>query len=329
MEKIKKKRNSMYDPVYVSKRDNISIEEAKNKIEVMKMNKVTSLSGFIKRHGEELGRIKFEQFKQTSKHTLEKYINKYGEDMGKSKWNEYILKKDSTSFEWALNKTNGDYKLAKDLHKKRIEDLSIKFDLDYFINRYGEENAEIEMIKFKKSKDSSSYDWALSKANGDYKLADKIYYERCESKCVSLGKASKESLEIFIPIRDWLLSKGFKNEDILFGVNSSKEICLYDKEIKKRYYYDFCIQSLNLIIEYNGETFHPNYNKYKMEYLQENWSHPYNKEINPSDIIKSDIKKIKNAISNGYDIHIIWSSDTNKIENIKKIIKNKINKNEN
>lgn len=329
MEKIKKKRNSMYDPVYVSKRDNISIEEAKNKIEVMKMNKVTSLSGFIKRHGEELGRVKFEEFKQTSKHTLDKYIDKYGEKDGKSKWDEYLIKKDSTSFEWALNKTNGDYTLAKDLHNKRIKDLSIKFNLDYFINKYGEENAEIEMIKFKKGKDSSSYYWALNKADGDYKLADKIYYERCESKCVSLGKASKESLEIFIPIRDWLLSKGFKNEDILFGVSGSKEICIYNKESKKRYYYDFCIQSLNLIIEYNGETFHPNYNKYKMEYLKENWSHPYNKEINSSDIIKSDKIKIKNAISNGYDIHIIWSSDIDKVEHIKKIIKNKINKNEN
>jgi very-short-patch-repair endonuclease len=329
MEITKKKRNSMYDPVYVSERDNISIEEAKSKIDAMKMNKVTSLSGFIKRHGEELGRIKFEKFKQTSKHTLEKYIYKYGEDIGKSKWDEYLSKKDSTSFEWALNKTNGDYELAKDLHNKRIKDLSIKFDLDYFVNKYGSKNAEIEMLKFKKNKDTSSYEWALSKADGDYKLANKIYYDRCDTKAVCLGKASKESLEIFIPIRNWLLNQGFEKDDILFGVSESKEICIYNKENKKRYYYDFCIKSLKLIIEYNGETFHPNYNKYNLEYLKDNWSHPYNKEMNTLDIIKNDKIKIKNAISNGYDIHIIWSSDIDKIENIKRIIKNKINENEN
>lgn len=330
MKKNKKKKiNSMYDPVYVSKRDNISIKEAKNKIEVMKMNKVTSLSGFIKRHGEELGKIKFEKFKQTSKHTLKKYINKYGEKLGKFKWDEYISKKDSTSFKWALNKSNGDYKLAKKLYNKRIKELSIKFNLDYFIDKYGPKKAESEMLKFKKSKDTSSYEWALNKADGDYKLADKIYYERCESKSVSIGKASKESLEIFIPIRDWLLSKGFKKDDILFGISGSKEICIYNKEIKKRFYYDFCIKSLKLIIEYNGETFHPNYNKYNLEYLKDNWSHPYNKEMSPYEAVKNDKVKIKNAISNGYDIHIIWSSDFDKIENTKKIIKNKINKNEN
>jgi hypothetical protein len=67
MEKLKKKRNNMYDPIYVSERDNISIEDAKNKIENMKQNKVTSLAGFIKRHGEELGSIKYDKFKETSK----------------------------------------------------------------------------------------------------------------------------------------------------------------------------------------------------------------------------------------------------------------------
>lgn len=89
----KKKRNSMYDPIYVSKRDNISIKEAENKIEVMKQNKVTSLNGFIKRHGEEIGRVKFEEFKETSKHTLNKYIEKYGYEVGNTKWSEYISKK--------------------------------------------------------------------------------------------------------------------------------------------------------------------------------------------------------------------------------------------
>jgi len=325
MEKNKKKRNNMYDPIYVSKRDNISIEEAKYKIDSMKMNKVTSLSGFIKRHGEELGRLKFEEFKNTSKHTLKKYIDKYGEELGKYKWNEYISKKDSTSFEWALNKANGDYELANKLHDKRIKDLSIKFDINYFISKYGE-NAEKELSKFKKSKDTSSYEWALRKSGGDYKLADRIYYERCESKSVTLGKASKESLEIFIPIIDWLLEKGFKKDDILLGIDDNKEICIYNMDSKKRHYYDFCLKSLNIIIEYNGETFHPNYDKYSIEYLVENWIHPYNKESNVLDIIKSDKMKIENALSNGYDIHIIWSSDDDKIDKIKKIIKNKINK---
>lgn len=329
MEKLKNKRNNMYDPVYVSKRDNISIEDAKNKIDLMKQNKVTSLAGFIRRHGEEIGRLKFEQFKETSKHTLEKYIDKYGREDGEIRWFEYLSKKDSTSFNWAISKSNGDDKLAMELYNKRIKELSIKFDLEYFIKKYGTENAEKEMYNFKKRRDSSSYEWALNKAKGDYKLADKIYHERCENKSVSLGKASKESLDIFVPIRDWLLDKEIKESDILFGIDGSKEICLYDKDNKKRYYYDFCIESLKIIIEYNGETFHPNYQKYNMDYLNENWEHPYNKKIKPIEVIENDRLKIINAISKGYDIHVLWSSDDNKIDKIKKIIKNKINKHEN
>lgn len=320
----KKKRNSMYDPIYVSKRDNISIKEAENKIEVMKQNKVTSLNGFIKRHGEEIGRVKFEEFKETSKHTLKKYIEKYGYEVGNTKWSEYISKKDSTSFNWALSKTNGDYKLASELHNKRIEELSIKFDMNYFIEKYGLECAEIEMSKFKKSKDSSSYEWALNKADGDYKLAGEIYYKRCEDKCVTLGCASKESLLLFNPLIDWLLEIGFENDDIFCGVKNSNEICIYDKLNKKRYYYDFCIKSIGIIIEYNGEKFHPNYDKYDIFYLEKNWKHPYNSEICIKDLIKKDKDKIENAISNGFDIHIIWSSDCDKLEKIKEIIKKKI-----
>lgn len=322
----KKKRNSMYDPIYVSKRDNISVEDAKSKIEVMKSNKVTSLTGFIKRHGEEIGRVKFEEFKESSKHTLKKYIDEYGDEYGYIKWNEYLSKKDSTSFNWALYKTNGDYKLAKELYDERIEKLSIKFDINYFINKYGNKDAENEMYKFKKSKDSSSYDWALNKADGDYKLADEIYYKRCEDKCVTLGNASKESLLLFNPLIDWLLEIGIKIEDIFCGIKDSNEICIYDKLNKKRYYYDFCIKSIGIIIEYNGEKFHPNYEKYNIDYLKNNWKHPYNDDISIEDLIKKDKDKINNAISNGYDIHIIWSSDCDKLESIKEIIKNKINK---
>ena len=189
----------------------------------MKKNKVTSLNGFIKRHGEEIGRIKFEEFKETSKHTLKKFIEKYGDDVGNEKWNEYLSKKDSTSFNWALSKTKGDHKLASELHNKRIEELSIKFDMNYFIEKYGIEKAEEEMYRFKKNKDTSSYEWALNKAGGDYKLADEIYYKRCEDKSVTLGSASKESMILFNPLIEWLLEIGIEKCDIFCGVKNSNE----------------------------------------------------------------------------------------------------------
>ena len=322
---IKKKRKNMYDPLYVSERDGISIEEAEVKIKKFKEDKVTSLIGFIKRHGEEEGRIKFEKFQETSKHTLKKYIQKYGLELGTLKFKEYTSKKDSTSFEWAMSKSNGDKDLAEKIYKERIDSLSIKFDLDYFEKKYGDLALE-KMQEFKKKKDSSSYEWALSKTGGDFDLADQFYKKRCEEKCVALGKASKESLKIFNPLIDWLLNNGILLSDIYCGIKGSKELCIYDKENKKRYYYDFCVKSIGIIIEYNGEKFHPNYQKYDIDFLTENWKCPYDKNLNVLDIIKKDKTKIDFALRNGYDIHIFWSSDKDILEKIIKIIKNKLKK---
>lgn len=320
-----KKRNSQYDPDYVSKRDGISIEEASIKIENMKKRKATSLEGFILRHGEENGRLKFEQFQNTSKHTKEKFMQKYGNFEGEKKWHEYITKKDSTSLNWALKKADGEIELAQEIHKKRKEELSFSFNLEYFIDKYGELLAEEKMKEFISSKDSSSYDWALKKSGGDHKMAQKIYEERCLTKSIMFGKASKESLGVFSIIFDWLLENGFSKKDVLYGVEGSYEICLYDSITKYRYYYDFCIEPLKLIIEYNGEKFHPNYEKFSRNYLVENFKHPYDRTTSVDEFIKKDKDKIQNALNHGYDIHVIWSSDEDKIEKIKKIIKNKIN----
>ena len=323
MENVKKKRNSFYNPIYISKRDNLTIEEAIEKIETMKRNKSTSLYGFIHRHGEELGKIKFEEFQNSSKHTKEKFIEKYGEEKAEVKWIDYLKTKDSTSFEWALKKANGDDSIAKDIHAERIKSLSIRFDDDYFMKKYGE-NYQEEKIKFFKSRDTSSYEWALNKSFGESKKADKIYSERCIAKSVMFGSTSKESLLTFEPILDWLTELGFENDDIMIGKENNKELCIHDSEKKYRYYYDFCINSLKLIIEYNGETFHPNYEKYTLDYLVETFKHPYIKKFDVENLIYKDKQKIEFALKDGYEIHVIWSSDQNKIEKIKNIIKNKI-----
>jgi hypothetical protein len=49
-----------------------------------------------------------------------------------------------------------------------------------------------------------------------------------------------------------------------------------------------------------------------------NWRQ-YNKKLKATEVIENDRIKIINAISKGYDIHIIWSSEDNKIDKIKKL----------
>lgn len=59
---IKIKQNSPYDPVYISNRDKISIDEAKIKIIQYKKNKATSKENFIFKYGEELGTEKYNEW---------------------------------------------------------------------------------------------------------------------------------------------------------------------------------------------------------------------------------------------------------------------------
>ncbi|MDY0215272.1 MAG: hypothetical protein RBS24_07175 [Bacilli bacterium] len=50
-------------------------------------------------------------------------------------------------------------------------------------------------------------------------------------------------------------------DELHVGIKGSKEWCLNgkkDKDIEKVYFYDFTIPKFKIIIEYNGETYHPN-----------------------------------------------------------------------
>lgn len=57
---------SPYDPNYIMKRENISYEDAVVFIDQWKENKSTSLSNFIKKHGDEIGREKYRKWYNSS-----------------------------------------------------------------------------------------------------------------------------------------------------------------------------------------------------------------------------------------------------------------------
>lgn len=85
----------IYNPDDISKRLNISIDEAEEFVKKYKKDKVTSKEGFINRHGENIGSQKFKQFQNTSalSSSDEWFKKKFGEDWKKEKKKE--LKKRS------------------------------------------------------------------------------------------------------------------------------------------------------------------------------------------------------------------------------------------
>lgn len=334
-----------------------SKNEAINNVNTHKLKCGRTLESFIFNHGEIDGLIKYKEFCNKSKHTLETFIVKYGEIDGTNKWSEYLKTKDSNSKTWALKKSNGDIDIANEMLSKRKE--SVVVNLEKLIKKYGDVDiAKNKLSEINKNKDSSSMNHFLKKTNGDRKKAIKLYHESSLKKdCMSINfflkktngdlelakmlqieelkkrdvsffTASKESLKYFIPLYKHLRKNGVERNDIFLGVSGSYEYRLHDLENNLTFSYDLTILSLNLIIEYHGEKFHPNIQKYGVNKLKEDgWGKYF--RLNLQESIAKDKNKKELALKNGFEYLELWSSDSEEInkEKINKLIKKKINEN--
>jgi G:T-mismatch repair DNA endonuclease (very short patch repair protein) len=82
-----------------------------------------------------------------------------------------------------------------------------------------------------------------------------------------------------------------------------------------RYVCDIYIESLNLIIEFNGDYWHCNPNKYDETYL-----HPHKKKT-AKEIWVEDSLRVDNIKKYGYNLEVIWECDLYKPNNLKTILK--------
>lgn len=92
---------------------------------------------------------------------------------------------------------------------------------------------------------------------------------------------------------------------------------------KKRYYYDFRLEYLKLIIEVNGDYWHCNPCQYKSDDLvRYKWNNIYARDIWEKD--KRKIDTIKNL---GYNVLIIWENDiiNRNDQDLVEFVKDKIN----
>lgn len=168
-----------------------------------------------------------------------------------------------------------------------------------------------ELLELRKSKNSMSLSWAISKTN-NIEEAKRLHIERIKSVTIRFGKASQESLKVFIPLYKNLRKNKVNRNEIWFGVNGSKERYLIDPNYNTMYFYDFCVitPALKFIIEYNGVTFHPK------STIQEGWKHPFDSTQTVNKCFNHDQAKKQLAIDSGYDYLTLWS-DNSKLENIR------------
>jgi hypothetical protein len=102
---------------------------------------------------------KIKEYKKKKATTLENFIDSYGEEEGKKKYFYFCENSKHTKEKW--------------------------------MNKYGEKWKE-EWEKYIKSKDSTSFKWALEKCNGDIDSAKKLFDKRIESVKIDEEKKIKE-----------------------------------------------------------------------------------------------------------------------------------------
>lgn len=293
LEFIKKRNKS---PFYKSNFDNI---EDYNK------SQTRDITFFIKKYGEEEGEKRFNNFinKLKKNKTLEFYKTKFGEIEGLKLYKEINLKKDNTSLKYFLKKNNNDFDKA--LFEFNLKREKLKFTLNNMIFKYGKEEGtkrfQVGIEKRKFSNTLASYIIKLGKEEGT-----KRYKDILSKRISNLNSVSKESLLFFNKLTE-ILKEKFNFNNFKYGFKN--ELILKTKNNKYRFY-DYLIDDLNLIIEYNGSIWHPR----KENLTEEQFSlykNPFsNKTAN--EIEKYDLEKKLLALENGYKIIEVW--DFNSIE---------------
>jgi len=269
---------------------------------------------FILRYGKEIGEQKYYEHsdnqKKTSKRSLKYWINQgQTEEEAKISLKEY---QSSHIIKHMLDKD--------DNYITEYSRRNTPWRVEYYIHRgFSEEQANNFISEMKKKSSMFCKEYYINKGyslNESIDLCRDYWYKHCYNTGMNI---SKESIKLFKPIIDEL-SK-IEGICIYYGdkENNRNEYFLYDKENKKYYFYDLTIlyNDIKLIIEYNGEKFHPNKEKLSVDEWN-NWRCLFNEHLDADTKYKMDLDKKELAIQNGFKYLEVWSSDTNE-ENISKI----------
>lgn len=191
------------------------------------------------------------------------------------------------------NKSNPYLKWSKDELKTIIDKRNETY--------YNKLPIEREKINKKRGRTKQQL---IEKYGEDY--VNIIFHNRGNANRSRFGHGvSKISIELFDYLSDLNKDKKF-----MYG-NEEKYILI--KNIKKRngYFVDFYYEKDKKIIEFNGDFWHFNPNKYSSEdycIMNEN-------KIIAKNIWKEDNMKIDNLLKNGYSVLVIWENEYLKNKN--------------
>lgn len=252
-----------------------------------------SLDSFIKRHGHVDGMTKFKEYSDKQKFsnsyeyfkttrnwtieefndynasravTLENMIKKHGELEGEIKYNAYIERQAYTN------------------------------TIEYFIEKYGEleGNTRYDNMVLCKGHSLDSYEFKYGNEGREK------YESYMSNKPINKGFHSNIASTFFESV-----SEGIDVEYDIYYAPKTKEFGKYNEILRKYTFFDFVIPDLKLCIEFNGDCFHANPNKYSAN----DTPNPYSKNITSKEIWEYDKIKNDELIKLGYTIVIVWEAD--------------------
>lgn len=263
---IREKRGNMYDIQHVSEKHKLSWEEAQKSVDTLKAKTGGALHNFIKRHGEEEGRKKFEMFRKKSESSKDNYKIRYG-DAWEKKWNHFLATRDSSSLEyWQA-------KLGVEEGTQKFQDLCVQFSKSsqrsYYIEKYGLDQGNL--------------------------LFNEVTTKRIDAlmNCKGPSRISKESNTLFVKLEKLLDQKCYYGYEELRLMTESG----------KYYFYDFYHEVSNTIIEYNGSAFHPSP---KLTPAEWKFWKQVRSDKTADEVFEYNKTKIDFARNSDYNVVIIW-----------------------
>jgi len=133
------------------------------------------------------------------------------------------------------------------------------------------------------------------------------------------GRASKESLLLFDQLIEYCDTQGI---DWYCGTRGKSEWWIKD-DLGKVKFFDFVLLDLKIIVEYNGETWHPNPYILSEDDWQ-SWTIPGG-TVSADEQYRRDYEKTKLAVDHGFEVITVWSSDdiSRAADDIKQVIHQK------
>jgi very-short-patch-repair endonuclease len=271
--------------------------------------------------------------------TFEKFVLIYGEEDGTKRWNEYKNKhKLKNTLEGKRNKYGWTEQEFIEYNKSRAVTLS------NLIKKYGEEEGKKKWDEYKNKQrvNGSSLEWFISKYGES--TGTLVYNEVCESKGHTLKNYQKrygideglikfneynttaktsfvsKSSKVFFDLLDNRMKEmnnTYSSLSVYFSPKS-KEFCKYDTEKHRSYFYDYALPSAKLIVEYNGDLYHANpqkYNENDIPLFRGN-------TLTAKELWERDLRKREVAKSHGFDVIYVWESDVlvNQEQELERII---------